>query len=446
METLLTKFTDEELNCILTYKQLLENNKIDNFIRHLDVDDTFADQELKKKLSEIKAEIKSKVDELGKKIDEISVIQKPVRIYIDGVFDLVHSGHFNAIRQAKKLGDQLICGVNSDMDVLKVKGPTLLTCSERAALVKACKWIDEVHQDTPYTPTLEVLDMYQCNYCSHGDDICLDENGHGVYDEFIKQNKLKIFKRTEGVSTTVIIGRLLMSLKDKINDLDIDAEEKKKLRENLEELEKFKQNQKPVMSSFLATSWRITEFSNHKLPSPTDKIIYICGDFDILHCGYIEALESAKKEGDFLYVGVFDDETAHKYRGQNKNCPILNMNERVFNLLAMKNVDEIVFGAPFKITEDMIRLLKIDKVIRFDCKSKANEKEKTWRKLEEEIYEIPEKMGIVKRINLDVELSNDTLIEKLWTHKDLYLKKYLKKAREEMISIEERENHDIKEI
>ena len=29
-------------------------------------------------------------------------------------FDLVHFGHFNALRQAKKLGDYLIVGIHSD--------------------------------------------------------------------------------------------------------------------------------------------------------------------------------------------------------------------------------------------------------------------------------------------------------------------------------------------
>lgn len=31
--------------------------------------------------------------------------QKPVRILLDGCFDMMHSGHYNALRQAKMLGD-----------------------------------------------------------------------------------------------------------------------------------------------------------------------------------------------------------------------------------------------------------------------------------------------------------------------------------------------------
>jgi cytidyltransferase-like protein len=88
--------------------------------------------------------------------------REPVRIYVDGGFDLIHSGHYNAIRQAKALGDILVVGVNSDAEILKNKGPTVLTCKERADILRACKWVDEVHEDTEYTVRLETLDRYNC--------------------------------------------------------------------------------------------------------------------------------------------------------------------------------------------------------------------------------------------------------------------------------------------
>ena len=49
-----------------------------------------------------------------------------IRIWMDGVFDLTHFGHFNAFRLARSLGDFLIVGINDDRSVLHSKGPTIL--------------------------------------------------------------------------------------------------------------------------------------------------------------------------------------------------------------------------------------------------------------------------------------------------------------------------------
>jgi ethanolamine-phosphate cytidylyltransferase len=136
---------------------------------------------------------------------------------MDGVFDIIHSGHFNALRQGKKLGDILVLGINSDEDVEKAKGPTLMNVHERAALVGACKWVDEVVIGTPYTPTIQLLDELNIDYCVHGDDPCFNERGEDVYSEMKKKGRYKVFKRTEGISTTEIIGRLLMLPKDNKN-------------------------------------------------------------------------------------------------------------------------------------------------------------------------------------------------------------------------------------
>uniref|UniRef100_A0A453FY07 ethanolamine-phosphate cytidylyltransferase n=1 Tax=Aegilops tauschii subsp. strangulata TaxID=200361 RepID=A0A453FY07_AEGTS len=57
--------------------------------------------------------------------------QRPVRVYMDGCFDLMHYGHANALRQAKLLGDQLVVGVVSDEEIVVNKGPPVLSMEER---------------------------------------------------------------------------------------------------------------------------------------------------------------------------------------------------------------------------------------------------------------------------------------------------------------------------
>lgn len=63
--------------------------------------------------------------------------------FSDGCFDIMHSGHYNAIRQAKALTDILVVGVHSDEEIRKHKGPPVMNDEERLATVRACKWVDE---------------------------------------------------------------------------------------------------------------------------------------------------------------------------------------------------------------------------------------------------------------------------------------------------------------
>lgn len=107
------------------------------------------------------------------------------------------------------MGDHLVLGVNSDEDLLKNKGPTVLNVKERSEILRHCKFIDRVVENTPYTPTFSLLESEGCNFYAHGDDPCIDSEGVDILDRFKSQGKLKMFKRTEGVSTTDLTGRLL---------------------------------------------------------------------------------------------------------------------------------------------------------------------------------------------------------------------------------------------
>jgi ethanolamine-phosphate cytidylyltransferase len=102
-------------------------------------------------------------------------------------------------------------------------------------------------------------------------------------------------------------------------------------------------------------------FSNHREPRPTDRVVYIDGDFDMLHNGHVRALQQAKERGDFLYVGIHDDDVVNKLKGHNN--PILSLHERVLMVLANRFVDDVLIGAPYGITEDMIKTFNISLVV-----------------------------------------------------------------------------------
>ena len=127
---------------------------------------------------------------------------------------MVHFGHANALRQAKAMGDVLLVGVHSDAEITLHKGPPVFTQEERYKMVRAIKWVDEVVMGAPYVTTVETLDEYNCDFCVHGDDITLSADGKDTYEEVKSAGRYKECKRTAGVSTTNLVGRMLLMTKE----------------------------------------------------------------------------------------------------------------------------------------------------------------------------------------------------------------------------------------
>lgn len=43
---------------------------------------------------------------------------------------------------------------------------------------------------------------------------------------------------------------------------------------------------------------------------PNDRIVYVCGSFDLFHIGHLSFLEEALKLGDYLVVGIYPDQVS----------------------------------------------------------------------------------------------------------------------------------------
>jgi D-beta-D-heptose 7-phosphate kinase / D-beta-D-heptose 1-phosphate adenosyltransferase len=93
------------------------------------------------------------ITQLNTQLEEERLCGKTI-VFTNGVFDILHAGHVQFLRQAKELGDILIVGVNSDRSTQRLKGKSRPINSERdrMSLVAALGPVDYVvlfDEDTP---------------------------------------------------------------------------------------------------------------------------------------------------------------------------------------------------------------------------------------------------------------------------------------------------------
>ena len=76
-------------------------------------------------------------------------------VLVTGGFDPIHSGHIAYLKDAKKLGDKLIVGVNSDQWLVQKKGSPFLPIEERIEIVSNLSVVDKAVSYTHLTlPTI----------------------------------------------------------------------------------------------------------------------------------------------------------------------------------------------------------------------------------------------------------------------------------------------------
>ena len=339
------------------------------------------------------------------------------RIYIDGCWDIMHSGHFNAIRQAKMLGKTLVVGVHSDEEIIRNKGMPVMNNEERVAMVRACKWVDEVVENAPYSASIEWLDSVNCRYIAHGDDIAINCDGQDAYGLLKSAHRFKVIKRTEGISTTTIVGKLLLMTQENRTSI----------------MEPFVATNASSQPTFLATTRRIFEFSNKKI-KPNGKIVYVDGSFDLFHIGHVETLKKAKDLGDFLIVGVHDDQTVNEHKGS--NYPIMNLYERVLNVLAITYVDEVVIASPWAVSEDLLKSLNISLVVqgtisKVDIEMHRGRKQSLEYSNSEDPYEVPKRLGIYTEVPSQREIETKHIIQRIIENRLRHLKKFSTSSKKE---------------
>ncbi|KAG5900359.1 hypothetical protein JTB14_033808 [Gonioctena quinquepunctata] len=331
------------------------------------------------------------------------------RVWCDGCYDMVHFGHANSLRQAKALGDRLIVGVHTDEEITKHKGPPVFTEEERYKMVRGIKWVDEVVEGAPYVTTLETLDKYDCDFCVHGDDITMTADGVDTYQIVKDAGRYREVQRTAGVSTTDLVGRMLLLTRNHFRQ-DSSA-----------------RSPWTGCSQFLPTTQKIIQFSDGKPPKPDDKIVYVSGAFDLFHVGHLDFLEKAREKGNFVIVGLHTDPIVNRYKGS--NYPIMNLHERVLSVLACKYVSEVVIGAPYSVTQDLMDHFKVDVVVHGETPVMADEDG-------EDPFKYPKFVNKFVTVKSGNNMTTEKIVERIIRNRLQFEERNIKKEKKEMDLIE----------
>ncbi len=132
-------------------------------------------------------------------------------VYVIGVFDLFHRGHIELLKNAKSLGNNLIVAINSDELVSIYKRPPVYSEEDRLAIVKACRFVDDVFIINEFD-NKEYLLKYKIDAVIHGSDWELNSylKQIRVSEEFLQENNIDMvfLPYTSGVSTSSIIEKI----------------------------------------------------------------------------------------------------------------------------------------------------------------------------------------------------------------------------------------------
>lgn len=127
------------------------------------------------------------------------------RVLVDMSATILHHGHVRLLAKASEYG-QVVVALTADSEILSKKGYTPEIAFEgRREILESIKYVDEVIS-SPWLIDEEFLGIHNIDYLVHGHD-----NSNPVAKE-----KLIIFPRTEGISSTKIRSAVLRAVSEKI--------------------------------------------------------------------------------------------------------------------------------------------------------------------------------------------------------------------------------------
>ena len=256
------------------------------------------------------------------------------------------------------------------------------------AAVDACRWVTQSVPYAPYVTSLPWISHYGCKYVVHGDDITSDSSGEDCYRYVKEAGRFKVVKRTPSISTTDLVGRMLLCTRThfirSLSNVLSGKEGSGTASEIQAEAEAMTARVRLYATDATglhpgAAVWfwhasieareddteeergTFTSLCQGSQPKPGQRVVYVDGGFDLFSSGHIEflrlVLKAEEKRGHeegwyskqaveervgkgedygpaFVVAGVHDDEVINHWKGV--NYPIMNIYERGLCVLQCK--------------------------------------------------------------------------------------------------------------
>ncbi len=129
-------------------------------------------------------------------------------VFTNGCFDILHDGHLGCLEEARRLGDALVVGVNSDASVRRLKGPTrpVNPCSARLRMLAALSFVDHVVAFEEDGPDALIRALRPDVFAKGG-----DYDRAGLPEAALVEalgGEVRLLSHRPGRSTTAIIARI----------------------------------------------------------------------------------------------------------------------------------------------------------------------------------------------------------------------------------------------
>ena len=129
-------------------------------------------------------------------------------VFTNGCFDILHPGHIDYLAKAKKMGDLLVVGLNSDESIRRLKGSDrpINVLSDRKIMLESLKSVDLVIPFTTDTPLNLILEIKPDVLVKGGDYTVDGVVGHAEMNAW--GGTTEIIPFLDGYSSSIVIERI----------------------------------------------------------------------------------------------------------------------------------------------------------------------------------------------------------------------------------------------